>query len=147
METNGYYGGRDDYCQRRRRGDVMTLQGYNVLIGVLLLWGFVANALMYHYFVDVFMSWNFTAVIFGYFVCCLIGIVINKVSDNAVLSFIGYNLVVVPVGVILSIALTGYDQVTIMSAIYVTGIVTLVMIMLAVFFPKVFLSMGTRLQA
>ena len=43
METNGYYGGRDDYCQRRRRGDVMTLQGYNVLIGVLFLWSFVAN--------------------------------------------------------------------------------------------------------
>ena len=142
MGTNGYYDGRDDYCQRRRRGDVMTLQGYNALIGVLLLWGFVANALMYHCFVDVFMSWNFTAVIIGYFVCCLIGIAINKFSDNAVLSFIGYNLVVVPVGVILSIALTGYDQVTIMSAIYVTGIVTLVMIMLAVFFPKVFLSMG-----
>ena len=61
-------------------------------------------------------------VIIGYFVSCLIGIGLSKGSDNPVVSFIGYNLVVVPVGVILSIALTGYEQVTIMSAIYVTGI-------------------------
>lgn len=140
--SNGYYDGRGDYYSRRRRGDTLSLSGYNALIGVLLLWGFVANALMYHFFVDTFMSWNFTAVIIGYFVCCLIGIAINKWSDSAVLSFIGYNLVVVPVGVILSIALTGYDQVTIMHAIYVTGAVTAVMILLSVFFPKVFLSMG-----
>lgn len=142
MGYDGYYSGRDDYMNRRRYGDEMSLRGYNVLIGVMLLWGFVANALMYHFFVDVFMSWNFLLVIIGYFVSCLIGIGLSKGSDNPVVSFIGYNLVVVPVGVILSIALTGYEQVTIMSAIYVTGIVTLVMIALAVFFPKVFLSMG-----
>lgn len=142
MENNGYYAGREGYYSRRRNGDVMSLRGYNTLIGVLLLWGFVANALMYHFCVDEFMTWDPVGVVIGYFACCLIGIVINKFSDNPVMSFVGYNLVVVPVGVVLSIALTDFDQVTIMSAIYVTGIVTLVMIALAVFFPKVFLSMG-----
>jgi FtsH-binding integral membrane protein len=66
----------------------------------------------------------------------------SKYSSNAIVSFIGYNLVVVPVGVILSMALTGFEQVTIMYAIYITGAVTVVMILLSVIFPKVFLSMG-----
>jgi FtsH-binding integral membrane protein len=142
MSNSGYYQNRDDYYSRHRSGDRMSLSGYNALIGVLLLWGFVANVLMYHFFVDTFMTWNFTVVIIGYFISCLAGIAMSKYSSNAIVSFIGYNLVVVPVGVILSIALTGFEQVTIMYAIYITGAVTVVMILLSVIFPKVFLSMG-----
>ena len=145
MSNSGYYRNSDDYYSRRRRGDSLSLTGYNALIGVLLLWGFVANALMYHFFVDTFMSWNFTVVIIGYFISCLVGIAMSKYSDNAIVSFIGYNLIVVPVGVILSIALTGFEEITIMFAIYITGAVTVVMILLSVIFPKVFLSMGRAL--
>lgn len=140
--SNGYYKNRADYNSRRRHSDTLSIRAYNAVIGIVLLWGFVANAIMHYYFADVFASWNLVAVVIGYFVCCIIGIGLNKISDNPLISFIGYNLVVVPVGVILSLALAGYDQITIMHAIYVTAGVTVLMILLAVFFPKVFLSMG-----
>lgn len=139
---NEYYGGRSDYVSRTRRGDTLSLRVYNVVIGVVLLWGFVCNALMHHYFADVFASWNIWAVIIGYFVCAFIGIFMSTKSDSPVISFIGYNLVVVPVGVVLSLILRDYDSITIMHTIYITAVVTIIMIVLAIIFPRFFLSLG-----
>lgn len=120
----------------------MSMRSYNVAIGLTLLWGFAINLLMCLFFQDVFMSWNFTAVLIGYFISCIAGICMSKFSHNPFISFIGYNLVVLPVGVILSLALVGYSQISIMNALAVTTIVTIVMILLSTIFPDVFLSMG-----
>ena len=126
----------------RKNAKLMTRRKYNITIGLVLLYGFIVNVLMCHFFSDVFMSWNFTAIIIGYFILCFTGIMMSTCSDNPAISFIGYNLVVVPVGVVLSIALIEYDNISIMNALYVTTGVTLVMIVIATAFPKVFLSMG-----
>lgn len=134
-----------DYVENRH-GE-LSIRAYNVTIGLVLLWGFAINVLMCKFCTDVFMSWNFTVVVIGYFIVAIAGIMMSTLSSNPFISFIGYNLVVLPVGVILSIALTEYDQISIMNALVTTSIVTIIMIVLASIIPNVFLSMGKVLFA
>ena len=131
-----------DYWDERYSAGNMSLRAYNVTIGLVLLWGFVVNVLMCKFCTDLFLGWNYVAVVIGYFVVAIIGILMNKASDNPLVSFIGYNLVVLPVGVILSIGLAEYDKISIMNALITTTVVTSVMLTLATFMPRVFLSMG-----
>lgn len=134
-----------DYVETKKGN--LSIRAYNLVIGLVLLWGFGVNMLMCTFCTDIFMSWNPVTVVIGYFVVAIAGIAICKLSKNAVVSFIGYNMVVVPVGVILSIALTQYDQISIMSALMVTAAVTIIMIILASIIPNIFLSMGKVLFA
>lgn len=134
----------DDY---ERTNEELTLRGYNILIGLVLLWGFAINVVMCTFCTDIFMSWNFTAVVIGYFIVAFIGIMISTKSTNPFISFIGYNLVVVPVGVVLSIALIEFDQISIMNACLVTTTVTLILVVTATITPQLFLSMGQVLFA
>lgn len=120
----------------------MSLRAYNLTIGAVLLWGFVINMLMCQFCTDIFMSWNFVAVIIGYFIVAIAGICMSRFSDNPFISFIGYNMVVIPVGVILSIALTEYDQISIMNALTNTIFITIIMIGLSTLKPDIFLSLG-----
>lgn len=134
-----------DYVENRY-GE-LSIRAYNVTIGLVLLWGFAINVLMCKFCTDVFMSWNFTVVVIGYFIVAIAGIMMSTLSSSPFISFIGYNLVVLPVVVILSIALTEYDQISIMNALVTTSIVTIIMIVLASIIPNVFLSMGKVLFA
>lgn len=130
----------DDYTDYTT--NELSIRAYNILIGVILMWGFVINILMCTFCKDLFLSWNFTYVVIGYFVVAIIGILMSVASKNAFISFIGYNLVVIPVGVILSIGLADYDAISIMNALRVTAGLTCVMIILACVYPYFFLSMG-----
>ncbi len=123
----------------------MSLRAYNIAIGLILLWGFVINFIMCAFFQDTFMSWNPIAVIVGYFTSALIGIFMSNKSKNPYISFIGYSLIVLPVGVVLSIALSQYDGISILNAIIMTTIVTVVMVIIAGIIPNIFISMGSIL--
>lgn len=129
-----------DYVERKKGN--LSVRAYNLIIGLVLLWGFVVNMIMCTFCTDIFMGWNPVVVIIGYFIVAIAGIVICKLSKNAFVSFIGYNMVVVPVGVILSISLAEYDNISIMCALMVTACVTITMIFLASIIPNIFLSMG-----
>lgn len=70
-------------------------------------------------------------------------------SSNPVVSFIGYNLIVVPLGLVLTVllnlfSLAGYDAI-IATAFGITTIVTIGMMMLSAAFPRFFLSLGRTL--
>lgn len=124
----------------------ITEKQYNVLIGLVLLWGFGINALMCPY-AYIFESWNPVALLIGYFVVAFIGIIMSLTSDNPIISFIGYNLVVLPVGIVLSIFVSDFYVETVVQTFIVTSLITIFMIMLSVFYPRVFLSMGKVLFA
>lgn len=134
-----------DYVENRR--GKLSRRLYNVIIGLILLWGLAINILMCKFCTDIFMSWNFIAVVIGFFIVATAGIMMSAWSNNPFISFIGYNLVVLPVGVLLSIELTEYDQISIMNALVTTSIVTITMIVLASIIPNVFLSTGKVLFA
>jgi FtsH-binding integral membrane protein len=73
------------------------------------------------------------------------GIVIAVKSDNPLLSFFGYNLVVIPFGLILGPVLDEYSPSVIMNAALITGGVTAVFGILGVSQPKWFEGLGSTL--
>ncbi len=74
----------------------LTNKQYNIAIGIILLWGFLVNTIMCIFFQDSFSRLNPTMVLIGYFVVALVGICMSVFSNNPIVSFIGYNLVVLP---------------------------------------------------
>lgn len=118
---------------------------YNIVIGLILLWGFAVNAIMCAFFPHIFVTWNPTTVLIGYFVVAITGICMSEFSDNPIVSFIGYNLVVLPIGVVLSISLQDYLMPTIIGTFTLTTLIALLMIVISSIKPEIFESMGRTL--
>ena len=123
----------------------LSSKTYNTIIGLILLWGFAVNVIMCTFFQEVFSAWNPTAVLIGYFVTAIIGICMSEFSDNPIVSFIGYNLVVLPIGVVLSISLKDYYVSSIIQAFILTALITILMIIISNIKPEIFESMGETL--
>lgn len=118
---------------------------YNLIIGGCLLWGFFLNALIVATLTEWVLTLNSFVVLIGYIVSCFAGITIYSKSTNAFISFLGYNLIVVPIGVVLTYFLYGVDPGLIFQAIVTTGGVTLIMMIAAGIYPRFFLSIGKTL--
>jgi FtsH-binding integral membrane protein len=79
------------------------------------------------------------------FISAILGIAIATHSSNPFISFIGYNLVVLPIGALLSISLQGYSAFNVLSAMIMTGVTVGIMVLWAVINPKFFAGMGRTL--
>lgn len=122
--------------------DALPLRSYNLIIGAILFYGFAINAFMVKYCVQFFENINYWIILIGYFVLCFAGIRISFKSDNPGISFLGYNMVVVPVGVVLSLGLKGVESASIIHAAALTAIVTVAMMVMAAIWPEFFLGLG-----
>lgn len=112
---------------------------YNLVIGLTLLWGFAANWLM----VTMIPTESIAAInpmffLIAYFVSCFAGIMMFNGSDNPVISFIGYNLVVIPFGLVLNIFLKDVSSTIVVQALEITALVTGIMMVLGTMFPAFF---------
>ena len=126
----------------------LTPSAYNLLIGGVLLYGFIANALVVWIGSDFFTSLasdHYILFIIGYFVLCTAGTVIAVRSTKPVASFLGYNLVVLPIGALLAITLPAFYITDILLAIVATGIVTAAMMILGATYPRFFAKLGRTL--
>lgn len=117
---------------------------YNLALGGFVLYGFLINAFMVYALADKFAGINTWVFVILYFVCCIAGSLLAR-SRNPVMSFLGYNLIVVPIGVMLCLFLPAYSMTAIMPAITVTAVIAGVMTLLSTAFPNVFLKMGRGL--
>lgn len=124
--------------------DAMSPRAYNLAIGGCLVYGFLLNVIIILAFGDIFYAMNPLALLIGYFVCCLAGIFLT-VSHSPAISFLGYTLVVVPIGAVLSVCLPAYYAGDILMALIITGIVTLGMTSVAAAYPAAFARMGRGL--
>ncbi len=129
--------------------DEITPQKFNMIVGAVLLYGFLINCFMITFCFEAVATMNPIVFLIIYFAMAIAGTIMIHRSDNPVISFIGYNLTVVPLGLVLSLlvnayALAGYET-TIMTAFLVTAIVTIAMMVAAATFPRLFLSMGKTL--
>ena len=124
--------------------DSISTQTYNLIIGGLILYGFILNAIIIAFCGDMFASMDYEILLFGYFVCCVIGVLITR-SDSPITSFIGYNLIVVPIGAVLSVLLPYYNSQDILSAIAVTSAVVAIMTTIAITAPQFFTKLGPTL--
>lgn len=138
-----YY--QNDYIIR----DEISPQTYNMIIGATLLYGFIINMIMVACCGDFAMSMNPITFTIVYFVMAISGGLMVRKSDSPVISFIGYNLIVIPLGLCLTIIINaylsaGYES-TIITAFLITAVVTLVMMGLGAMYPTFFLSIGKTL--
>ena len=130
---------------RTEMEDTISPRTYNAILGGTLLYGFLVNALLVLVARPLVEAIDPVVFLIGYLVSALVGALIANKSSNPAISFVGYNLIVVPVGLLLAIVLPNYDPRQIFLAALLTGVVTLVMMLLTVSFPNFFASLGSTL--
>ncbi|WP_283630833.1 Bax inhibitor-1 family protein [Shewanella baltica] len=112
---------------------------YNLVIGLTLIWGFAVNYWMVtNIDPEAIASVNPWIFFIGYFASCFFGIYLFQKSSNPVVSFIGYNFVVVPFGLIINMVVSQYNPELVTEAIRITGLVTIAMMCLGTLFPAFF---------
>lgn len=134
-------------------GDVeISERAYNLVIGGVLLYGFLVNCFMVAFFSDAafdFVYNNTLMFYIVYIVMCIAGGLMVHRSSNPVISFIGYNFYVIPLGLIISasLQLLSYAGATdiVVTAFGITAIVTIAMMVASTLFPNFFLSLGRTL--
>jgi len=112
---------------------------YNLIIGSVLCYGFGVNWLMVKHIPYATLASIHPLIFFiGYIASCFFGIYLFRKSDKPIVSFIGYNFVVVPFGAIVNMVVQHYDPLLVLQAIKITGFVTVVMMILGTLFPAFF---------
>jgi len=120
-------------------GQRISRNVYNLLIGSVLCWGFLVNWVMVKTIpYESIASINPWIFFIGYLASGLFGIFLFTKSDTPLISFIGYNFVVVPFGLVINLVVYHYDPSLVLDAIRVTGLVTAIMMILGSMFPIFF---------
>lgn len=125
---------------------------YNGAIVLVLLWGLLVNYLMCRY-IDVtrlIQNINPIALLVGYLVLSIAGIIIANKSHNPVVSFLGYNMVVVPFGLIISMAVYAYGGIgsaVVTNAFLYTLLISVAMMACVMIAPGFFSKLGGALAA
>ena len=119
---------------------------YNFIIGSVMLYGFLMNVFIVKTVpVASLLSINIWVFLIGYFASCLFGIYLFSKSDNPVISFIGFNFVAVPFGLIVNMVTSQYSPELVINAMQVTAVVTCIMMVLGTAYPKFFESIASGL--
>lgn len=125
-------------------------RAYNAIMGGTVLYGIIVNVILCATVGNIYYYVNPLLFLIGYFICAIAGIMIASKSDNPAISFLGYNLVVVPFGLMLSTAVAvygGISSVVVIEAFFYTMMITVVMIAISITFPEVFARLGGFLFA
>jgi len=125
--------------------DTMARSTFYLIMGCILVYGFVAT-----YFVSGMMAdWRP-----GVLAVLLVGLglpflgIYMSTSDNPAVSFVGFNLVVIPFGALLGPVLADYELAKpgiVSEAASLTGMVTAVMAVSGLLFPNFYRSIGGAL--
>ena len=127
--------------------DSITTRNYNLIIGFTLFYGFLMNILLICVARSFFMEMNPIVFLIGYFILAIAGSIIVNASRNPAVSFLGYNMICVPIGGLLSICVPAYPIESIIAAVATTALVTVVMIIFSIIFESFFSKIGTALLA
>lgn len=120
-------------------------RAFNLIIGGVLAWGFFLNYIMVALFGDRIAYFAARMNPFAYLLIYIVLVLIGSAMiarPSPILSFIGYNLIAVPIGVVLCGALAGIDPSIIETSVLLTAIITLSFMIASVLFPGFFLSIG-----
>ncbi len=119
---------------------------FNFIIGMVLLYGFALNWYIVETIpVDSIKAINPWLFFGGYFVSCIAGITMFNGSKNPLISFLGYNLVAVPFGLVVSLIVSDYSTDIVVKAMQATTMVTVGMMFVATIFPSFFKIIGGAL--
>ncbi|MBO5328258.1 MAG: US12 family protein [Clostridia bacterium] len=122
---------------------IISDKTYYLTIAATLFFGFLINAIEVIFFADQIRQINPVVFFIIYFVGALGGVLLNVFSTKPALSFIGYLLVVLPLGMLLSLIVPQASFSAVRSAFLVTTFLTVIFGVLAIVYPKVFYSIYT----
>lgn len=129
-------------------GEIISDGAYNLAMGLALCWGFLVNWWMVKNIPAALITGiDFRLFLLGYFASCFFGVYLFNSSKNALVSFIGYNFVVVPFGFVINVVVGRYDAALVLEAVRITGTVTLGMMVLGSLFPAFFRRIHGALTA
>ena len=120
---------------------------YQLLIGLIILYGLLFNAIVSALLSDraiLFLYNVYPLVLIAYLVLGILGIFLTR-SESPLFSFIGYNLVVLPIGVLVSMVTFAYDPYLVAAAMFGTAAVVVAMTGVATVFPNFFRKLGWAL--
>ena len=129
-------------------GTGVGMSMYNLVMGGLVLYGIIANIIICLTCTKFALSINPLVLIIGYIVLVLAGTVMLHHTKSNALRFVGYNMVVIPLGLVLSVVIESYGGMSaavVHQAFIYTVIITAVMVMLSVAFPRFFSKIGSML--
>jgi len=129
--------------------DTLSARVYNLALTATLAYGLLVNAVMVYYFFtplqQLVAGMGWLGLLLLYLVPTFAGIALAAVSKNPLVSFLGYNLVVLPIGLLLALIVPGLPAGIVVKAMGLTAMVTLTMMLVAVVKPRFFLGLGRTL--
>ena len=125
--------------------DIVSDRTYNLYLGGVIIYGLLVNILICATCTEFALRMNPIVFLIGYLACVFGGTYISRKSDDPLTSFLGYNLVVVPIGLVVSTSVYyygGLSSALVLQAIIYTAGMTIVMICLSILKPSFFSKLG-----
>lgn len=119
---------------------LLTTAKYNLIIGLVLCWGFLINWLIVT-LIDptvVLTAINGWIVLIIYTASCAYGYYLFISSTKPLTSFIGYNLIVLPLGFSISLAIYDVAPELLFFALAIASFLTVLMMICGYLFPSLF---------
>lgn len=126
-------------------GVKLTDNTYNLVIGLVLLWGIVINIIMASTMMEAITSINPIVILLVYLVGSIGCAVVIYKSANPAVSFLGFTGLAIAMGLILTYVVAQYAKADVAVAFKITAIVTAIMIIVSTLKPQFFLSIGRGL--
>lgn len=120
----------------------VSRERFNLILGGTLLWGFLLNVVFCLLFTDAVTRIDYSVLLIGYVVLAFGGIMINKFSDKPLWSFVGYNMVVLPLGLVLSALIAEEGSAAVRETFQITAAVAAGMLLLSNWKPDFFSRLG-----
>lgn len=132
---------------------ILSKRAYNILIGGVLLWGLLINYLLcwkVGSYTNLFPNMSPVAFLIGYVVLAFAGILMTTRASSPVVSFAGYNLVVIPFGIVVATVVEAYGGISsavVTQAFLYTLLISIAMLATVITFPNLFEKLGGALFA
>ena len=133
---------------------IVSDRAYNGVIVAVLLWGMLVNWLLCKYvgsYTNIFPTMSPVVFIIAYVAVAIIGVIMTNKAKSTAVAFLGYNLVVVPFGLVISTLVESYvtkgqtDVVTL--AFLYTMLIAAAILATVIVFPQLFEKIGKALGA
>jgi len=133
------------YDRRAAAEDQLSAGAYNLVIGLCLLWGFLLTTVIVSATSRESLQHLGLAGALAGLTAAISGAYLFHYSSRPLVSFIGHNLVIVPMGLAVSLLVHGSHPDAVYAAIRATALVSLLMMAFATLAPGWFRAIGTTI--
>lgn len=130
---------------------VLSPSVYNLVMGGTVVYGLLLSGLIAFLLGDSMLQLVMSSrgaywgLMIGYLACAFGGCYLASHTDRPLLAFLGYNLLVLPFGLMLSVYIPAVPVFIVAKAMALTGFITLFMMGLGSAFPRLFMGLGRTL--